>query len=113
MYEKALIFNKKTCNKEGMANQYNGLGAIFLERGDLARAEEMHTKALELSDELGLKEVMAHTFGYLDTLCKQKDDMDAACAHWRKACDLWHEIGNQGQAERCERLLCEAKCPGV
>ena len=78
-------------------------------RGDLARAEEMYRKALALYAEVGAaSDGMASTTGNLGFLYEDKGDLDTACAHWRKARDLWREIGNAGEVEKYEGGLRKA-----
>jgi hypothetical protein len=86
-------------------------GAVYAVGGDLARAEEMHTKALKLHEELGAKEGMATQYGNLGAIYAKKDDMANTCAYWRKARGLFTELGVLQMVEKVDDALRQAKCP--
>jgi len=70
----------------------------------------MHKKSLALNEELGRKEGMAIQYGNLGLIAKQRGDMAQACAHWRRARDLYRQIGAKPMVEKVEGWMRKAGC---
>ena len=76
-----------------MAAKYGNLGNVYQTRGDLAKAEEMQRKGLELDQALGRKEGMAAKYANLGVVYAQRGNLAQAEAAWRKSLDLYQEMG--------------------
>jgi tetratricopeptide (TPR) repeat protein len=97
-------------NKEGMAADYGNLGNIYQTRGELDKAEEMHLTSLKLEEGLGNKEGMAVTYHNLGVIYQGKRDKAAMCECWRKARDLYQEIGLPDKVARVKKHLKQNRC---
>ena len=87
------------------AAQYGNLGLIYGTRGDLERAEEMHRKALEIDEKLGLLEGMAGDYANLGTVFKNRGDVEQARELWVKARELYERIGMPHRVEKVQGWL--------
>ena len=58
------------------ATVIGNLGLIYRRRGELNKAEEMHTKALKIDKKLGCLVGMAIDYGNLGNVFKQRGDTD-------------------------------------
>ncbi len=65
MNKKALALHEEADNKRAIAADYDNLGAIYLGRDDMTKAEATLKNALSLNESLGLKESMALNYGNL------------------------------------------------
>lgn len=113
MQLKALKLSEEVGRKEGMSRAYNNLGIIHQKRGELGEAEEMHLKALKLEEELDRKEGMAAIYGNLGIIQEGRGDMASTCDCWRKARDLYREMGLTKQADEWEAHLRQTGCAGT
>jgi len=52
----------------------------------------------------------AKFWGYFETYAKQRGDIAQACAHWKRARDLYRQIGAKPMVERVEGWMREAGC---
>jgi protein O-GlcNAc transferase len=69
------------------------------------RTEEMHLKSLKLEEELGRKDGIAITYGNLGGMYLETADKVHMCRCWRKARDLWREIGRPDEVAEFNSLL--------
>ena len=76
-----------------MASTYGNLGLIYLTRGELDRAEEMHKKSLAIEEKLGRLEGMASDYGNLGSVALLRGDLAGAQKLWTKARDLFAKVG--------------------
>jgi tetratricopeptide (TPR) repeat protein len=76
-----------------MAASYCSLGLIYMDRGELDKAEEMHLKSLAIEKQLGHKEGMARQYGNLGLIYQTRGDLDKAEEMVRKALTLFEQIG--------------------
>ncbi len=74
---------------------YGNLGILYKVRGDLAQAEEMYGKSLELNEALGRKEGMANQYGNLGILYKVRGDLAQAEEMYRKSLELNEALGRK------------------
>jgi len=77
------------------ASLLGNLGLIYRTRGDLNRAEEKHTKSLEIETQLDRREGMAHQYGNLGLIHSIRGDLDRAEEMFRKALDIHEQLGNR------------------
>ncbi|MDI6810854.1 MAG: tetratricopeptide repeat protein [archaeon] len=82
-------------DKEEKADILLELGVIFYYSGDLDKALEYYEKALELNDELGMKEGIAAVFGNIGAVYFTKGELDKALQYFEKALKLNEELGNK------------------
>ncbi|MCH8805798.1 MAG: tetratricopeptide repeat protein, partial [Planctomycetes bacterium] len=68
MHRKALEINEKLGRLEGMAIQYANLGGVQEQRGDLAGARKLGTKARDLYARIGMPRMVAQMQSALDGL---------------------------------------------
>ena len=81
--------------KEGMANVYGNLGILYMNRGNLAKAEEFHLKALAIDEKLGRKEGMASQYGNLGIIYKTRGDLAKAEEFYLKAFAIEQVLGRK------------------
>jgi tetratricopeptide (TPR) repeat protein len=105
MYKKALAIDEALDRKEGMAIQYGNLGTVYEERGDLDRAEAMYGRALAMNEVLRRKEGIAAQYSNLGDVYKKRGDLAKACELWRRARELFLQVGARTQAERVTGFL--------
>jgi hypothetical protein len=65
-HRKALEIDEKLGRLEGMAGEYGNLGAIHAQRGDLAGARELWTKARDLFARIGMPHWVTKVQGWID-----------------------------------------------
>jgi hypothetical protein len=82
-------------------------------RGDLDGAEAMHRKSLAIEEELGRKDGMAAEYANLGSISEKRGNMAQACAQWRKALDIYAQMGVTADVQDIEALLREANCPAA
>jgi tetratricopeptide (TPR) repeat protein len=112
LHKKSLAIEEEQLGrKEGMARQYGNLSLIYFKRHDLDQTEVMLKKSLAMEEHLGRKEGMASDCGNLGNLYKRRGDMAQACSHWRRARDLFRELGMKPQIDQVELSLRAANCP--
>ena len=75
------------------ASILGNLALIYLTRGDLDRAEQMHRKALEIDEKLGRLEGMASDYGNLGLIYLTRGDLDRAEQMHRKALRIDEKLG--------------------
>ncbi len=78
-----------------LAVAQGNLGVLYQTRGDLAKAEEMHRKALAIDEQLGSKEGMAADYGNLGILRKTRGDLATAEEMYRKSLAIEQELGRK------------------
>lgn len=110
-YKKSLAFNTELGRKEGMASTHGNLGVLYSQRGDFDRAKDAYEKGLALDIELGRKEGMAMKYRNLGILHRIRDELALACENWRKARNLFAEVGIPHQLKKCEAWMGEVGCP--
>ena len=89
--ELALGFVDQGSKEQAMT--LGNLGGVYLTRGDLDKAEEMHLKSLEIEEKLGRPEGMASDYGNLGGVYLTRGDLDKAREYWEKAVALFRQIG--------------------
>jgi len=90
---------------EGMASDYGNLGVIYHDRGDLDKAEEMHTKSLEIEEKLGRLEGMANQYGNLGVIYRKHGYTQKAREYWEKALELFVKIGMKPEIQKVQELI--------
>ena len=111
MHRKALALNEELGRKAGTAVNYGNLGIIHGTRGELDEAENMHRKALALNEELGGKQGMALAYANLANIYDSKKRNSKMCECWKKARDLWREMGLNDKAAEIEAWMKRKGCP--
>jgi tetratricopeptide (TPR) repeat protein len=92
-------------NEETTAQLYGNLGLIYRTRGDLAGAEDLYRKSLEIEEKLGNQEGMAADYGNLGLIYRTRGDLDGAEELHRKALEIEEKLGRQeGMANRYAAL---------
>jgi protein O-GlcNAc transferase len=77
----------------GIADQYNNLGAVYLEMNRLDKAEEFFKKSLGISKRLGQKEGVAKQYADLGNVYVRRGSHGKAREYWNDSRDLFAEIG--------------------
>jgi tetratricopeptide (TPR) repeat protein len=107
-YFKALEINNKIENDNGRAKALSNIGIVYEDQGDSAReagnttaaltrydkAKEYYLSALDLEEQLGDKEGVAHTLGSLSSILLQNKKLDEAEMYLKKAMELATELGS-------------------
>jgi tetratricopeptide (TPR) repeat protein len=91
--ERALGMVEKDSKEEAMVT--GNLGRIYRTKGDLAKAEEMHNKSLEIAEKLGLQEGMANAYNNLGIIYETKGDLDKAKEMHNKSLEIAEKLGLQ------------------
>ena len=89
--ERALLYVGEGSPEE--AGVLAGLGLIHQTRGDLNKAEQMHTKSLEISEKLGWLEGMANQYGNLGLIYRMRGDLDKAERMITKSLEIEEKLG--------------------
>ncbi len=89
--ERALGYIDKGSGEE--AAILGNLGLIYLTRGDMAKAERMIIKALEIEEKLGRLEGMAIQYGNLGVIYRTRGDLDKAEQMHNKALEINEKLG--------------------
>ena len=89
--ERALNFVEKGSKEESIV--LGNLGLIYQVRGEPDKAEEMHIKALEIDEKLGLKEGMASDYGNLGLIYERRGDLDKAEKVYKKSLEISEPAG--------------------
>ena len=87
-YNQVRALGTKSSDQITLAIAYGNLGVVYQTRGDLAQAEAMHRKALELNEALGRKKGIAHAYNNLGIVYRVRGDLAQAEAMYRKALEL-------------------------
>ncbi|OQW90732.1 MAG: hypothetical protein BWK78_06305 [Thiotrichaceae bacterium IS1] len=85
------------------------MGLIYWTRGLLDKAEEFHTKSLQIAEKLGDQQGMAIQHSNLGILYKQKGNFPLAASMWQECLNLYKAMGipNHPNAQKVHRLLAE------
>lgn len=110
MYLESIDLSEGLGHKEGMASVYGNLSGIFYSRGDLDKAAEMSCKALRVNKGLRHKEGMAINYNNLGTISEAQGELAEACRLWKKARDLFVDLGARDRAEAVERAMQKSGC---
>jgi tetratricopeptide (TPR) repeat protein/energy-coupling factor transporter ATP-binding protein EcfA2 len=89
--EWALRMLKKGSEEEAMVS--GNLGLIYYMKGELAKAEEMHNKALEIDKKLGNQEGMAIQYGNLGLIYETRGELSKAEEMHNKALEINEKLG--------------------
>jgi len=101
--EWALGMVGKDTKEEGMVT--GNLGLIYRRRGDLAKAEDMHNKSLEINKKLGRLEGMANQYTNLGVIYETKGDLDKAEDMHNKSLEINKKLGRlEGMANQYGNL---------
>ena len=92
-HEKALAINLELCNRNGKANCYTNLGALFLSLGKYPRADKYLVQALAIAKEIGDKHGEAVVYGNLGIISRRLHDYEKAQEYCEKALAIFEEIG--------------------
>ena len=91
--------------KKWEAQGLNNLGLIYQRRGELEKAEDMHNKALAISQQIGNKEGMAIQYGNLGVIYKTRGELEKAEDMQNKALEINQQLGNkEGMASQYGNL---------
>lgn len=74
-------------------------------RGELDKGEEMHNKALEIAEKVGLQEEMANQYGNLGLIYKMRGDKKNALEYWERALSLFKKIGMEPDVKKAQRWI--------
>ena len=69
------------------------LGLIYRTRGELDKAEQMHRRALEIDEKLGLLKGMASDYGNLGLIYRTRGELDKAEQMLRKTLEIFEKLG--------------------
>jgi tetratricopeptide (TPR) repeat protein len=105
MHRKSLRLFEELEVEPGIASQYGDLGTVHRMRGDFDLAEAMYKKSLAVSEPSGLTELSANQHTHLGSLYMQRGDVIQAGGYWRKARELYRQIGMKPQADQIDALL--------
>lgn len=90
---------------EAMATAYSNLALLYQSRGDLAQAERMYHKALEIHAAQGHRESMARDYNNLGYVYWSRGDLRQAEVVYRKSLALHEALGEQaGMADNYANL---------
>jgi len=93
LLEGAIKIARESKDQAGLALAYGRLGVVFRVRGDLAAAEEMCRKSLEIEERLGRLEGMANQYGSLGSVLRTRGDLAAAEEMYRKSLAISEQLG--------------------
>ena len=97
-YEKVLGLAGENKSWEGTA--YDNLGAIYITRGELERAEKYYRKGLEIDEALGRKKGMAIAYSNLGAIYITRGELDQAEEYCRKGLEIDEAIDRkEGMAD--------------
>ncbi len=91
------------------ADSWNRLGFLNSRDGDLDAAKSCYEHVMAMGHAAASTQVAAAT-GNLGNIYKRQGDMDAACENWRKALELFRQVGMQPQIEQVEGWMRDAGC---
>ncbi len=100
LLDAAISFSQQALEKaeessEEKAALLGNLGAIYKTRGELDKAEEMHNKALEIAEKLGLQDIVAGAYGNLGLIYRRRGELDKAEQMHNKALEIAERLGLQ------------------
>lgn len=90
--ERALRMVEK--GSEWQAILLGNLGIVYVTRGELEKAEEMHNKALEIDERIGNQKGMAANYGNLGLIYQIRGQLDKAEQMFNKVLDIEKKLGH-------------------
>ena len=81
-------------NKEKFTRGLNNLGNVFVYKGDLNVALDLHLQALEIRMQLGIRNEIASSLGNIAEIYHYKGEYEKSLENYLQAKDLFEEIEN-------------------
>jgi len=101
---RALAINEELGRKDGIANNLLTIGSVYkiklFEGYSTEKAEEYLLKAIEVSQEIGVKHIVYECYQALSELYEQEGDAVKALHHFKK----YHAIEKEVQSEEIKKL---------
>ncbi|NQE04972.1 Photosystem I assembly protein Ycf3 [ANME-1 cluster archaeon GoMg1] len=88
-----LLGKTKGVDKEWESIATRNIGIAYATKGELEKALEYFEKALELDEELGIKEGMAPDYGNIGNVYQNEGELEKALEYYEKALKLHKELG--------------------
>ena len=110
MYRKSLVLNENVGDKEIMMTIYSNLGLVLCNMGNLDGAREMFGKSLRVNEDLDPEEGMAVSYVGLGVISGNQENLEEACCLWKKARDMFSDMGARDEVEYVEQLMQNAGC---
>lgn len=110
MYRKSLVLNENVGDKEIMMTIYSNLGLVLCNMGNLDGAREMFGKSLRVNEDLDHEEGMAVSYVGLGVISGNQENLEEACCLWKKARDMFSDMGARDEVEYVEQLMQNAGC---
>ena len=79
-------------NSANSPSAYNGIGKLYLKKGDYAKALEYHEKALAIAEKAGVKAHMVRSLQGIATTYLGEKKYSAALIYFKKAIDIAEQI---------------------
>jgi len=98
-YSKAILIDEEIGNKRGIAIALANLGGIYATKESTyyvaIKAKEYLQKALQLAEEIGLKEVIKDVYEHFHTLCINERQFEEALEFYKKSIEIEKEIQSE------------------
>ncbi|MBL8003948.1 MAG: tetratricopeptide repeat protein [Candidatus Kapabacteria bacterium] len=98
-YSKALLIDEEIVNKRGIAISLVNLGNVYSTKESTYyvanKAKEYLQKALQLAEEIGLKEVIKDVYEHFHTLCINEKQYEEALEYYKKSVEIEKEIQSE------------------
>ncbi len=94
-YEKALILQRESGDKAGVAALLSSLGTAALRQGDYATARNLNEESLSAFREFGHKQGIAASLGGLGRVAQEMGDYDTAFSFYEESLALRRELGDK------------------
>ena len=101
LYEKSLAIIKEIGDRNGEANCYLNLGAVYQSVGEYDKAREHLEKSLVIKKEIGDKNGEASCYGNLGNVYVSVGEYDKAREHLEKSLAISKEIGDRDREANC------------
>lgn len=109
-HNSALALHVELRNPLGEANCLGNLALVYAERGHLGVATAHIRRAIHIFQRLRNREGVANCHANLGLIYDCFDQKRKACNHWRKAHELFAEVGMPHMVEKVESQMREAGC---
>ncbi|MEB3120801.1 MAG: tetratricopeptide repeat protein [Snowella sp.] len=103
-HQKCLKIQQEIDNQSGIAISLHNIGEILIKLEKYVEAEAKIQESLVISQEINLKEVIAHNFKALAEIAHQTNQPQLALSHCQAALSLFQELGIP-LVKDCEELL--------
>lgn len=91
-YLKGLRIDQKHENWPSIASDYNMIGELYVEMGNIKEAENFFNKSLLICEDIKAGPELAAVYYNLAALYKQAEDKNKAAEFLSKACDIYQKI---------------------